>query len=107
MKATEFTLEVLKNIGNYENVKFSVTYKLDKNEEPNFAVAKKEIEQQFAVLYCKKEQPKQRRIMSVEEKHKIEFRLANGTATIAQVLEYYSVDDYTLAQWKEKYNTNH
>lgn len=51
MKITEIAFDVLRNIGNFENVRYSVTVALDEGEKPDFEPLKKAIYRQHAKLY--------------------------------------------------------
>lgn len=105
MKIKEYTLEVLKNLGNYENAKFSLTVTCDKGEEPNFGELRDMIEKQYYQLYikpkedAKKEAEKPKLVKDSELCRKIEARLKNKTATLKQVKDYYQVDNTIYLQW--------
>lgn len=113
MKLKEYTLEVLKNLGNYENVKFTLTATCEKGEEPDYQQLRDIIEAQYEAIYkTKKEAPKAKApattsthkkevlVYGSETCKKIEERLKGNTATIEQVTKYYDVNETILAAWK-------
>ena len=63
MKAKEITMQIVKNLGNYETVRFEVTYSLnDTNVSKAFEEAHSELENAYTKIYkTKQEVPKETR----------------------------------------------
>ena len=56
MKATEITMQIVKNLGNYETARLECTYTLDDGDEVEscFQAARYELEKSFQKAYQKK-----------------------------------------------------
>lgn len=55
MKATEITMQIVKNLGNYETCRLEATFTLDSGDDLTeaFVMARKELEQAYDVAYEK------------------------------------------------------
>ena len=55
MKPTEITMQIVKNLGNYETCRLEATYTLDENDDltQSFITARKDLETAFAKAYPK------------------------------------------------------
>ena len=55
MKATEITMQIVKNLGNYETCRLEATFTLDDKDDltQSFVMARKELEQAYDVAYEK------------------------------------------------------
>ena len=53
MKPTEITMQIVKNLGNYETCRLEATYTLDENDDLTqaFVTARKQLETAFAKAY--------------------------------------------------------
>ena len=53
MKPTEITMQIVKNLGNYETCRLEATYTLDENDDltKSFIKARKQLETAFAKAY--------------------------------------------------------
>ena len=61
MKPTEITMQIVKNLGNYETCRLEATYTLDENDDltQSFITARKDLETAFAKAYEKPKEPKE------------------------------------------------
>lgn len=66
MKATEITMQIVKNLGNYETARLECTYTLDDGDEVEscFQAARYELEKSFQKAYQKK-QPDTREVLTM------------------------------------------
>ena len=55
MKPTEITMQIVKNLGNYETCRLEATFTLDDKDDltQSFVMARKELEQAYDVAYEK------------------------------------------------------
>ena len=62
MKPTEITMQIVKNLGNYETCRLEATYTLDDNDDLTqaFVTARKDLETAFAKAYEKPKEPKEK-----------------------------------------------
>ena len=66
MKPTEITMQIVKNLGNYETARIECTYTLDEGDEVEscFQAARYELEKAFQKAYEKK-QPDTREVLTM------------------------------------------
>ena len=66
MKATEITMQIVKNLGNYETARLECTYTLDEGDEVEscFQAARYELEKSYQKAYQKK-QPDTREVLTM------------------------------------------
>lgn len=100
MKPTEISLQVVKNLGNFQSVRASITYTLDENEDTLTALsrAKEDIDNAFNHLYEKKGIPtatleKEPLIVDSPIFNRIKKGLKDGKFTIEQVFGWYEVSE--------------
>ena len=62
MKPTEITMQIVKNLGNYETCRLEATYTLDENDDLTqaFVTARKQLETAFAKAYEKPKEQKEK-----------------------------------------------
>ena len=62
MKPAEITMQIVKNLGNYETCRLEATYTLDENDDltQSFITARKDLETAFAKAYEKPKEPKEK-----------------------------------------------
>ena len=113
MKAKEITLNLTRNLGNYETARMSVTYEINEGDDvvDSFKSAQLEINEAFDALfpdynegsYVEKSDEnynnettiKKQPLKIDDEKFlKIKKRIMNGTLTIEDVEKYYELGDY-------------
>jgi hypothetical protein len=112
MKAKEITLNLTRNLGNYETARMAVTYEINEGDDviDSFKSAQLEINEAFDALfpdynagsYVEKSAEnydnemtiKKQQLMIDDEKFlKIKKRIMNGTLTIEDVEKYYELGE--------------
>ena len=114
MKAKEITLNLTRNLGNYETARMAVTYEMNDNDDviDSFKSAQIEINEAFDALfpayygveqYTEKSNNaalegkegilKTELIENSSEFNKIAKRIESGTMSISDVEEYYCLND--------------
>ena len=63
MKPTEITMQIVKNLGNYETCRLEASFTLDENDDltQSFVKARKDLETAFAKAYGKPKEPEKRK----------------------------------------------
>ncbi len=114
MKAKEITLNLTRNLGNYETARMAVTYEVTDDDDvvDSFVSAKMEIDEAFDALFPdyygveqyvektdnielegKEGTLKTELIENSSEFNKIAKRIESGTMSISDVEEYYCLND--------------
>ena len=113
MKAKEITLNLTRNLGNYETARMSVTYEINEGDDviDSFKSAQLEINEAFDALfpdynagsyveksvesnYDNETTIKKQPLMIDDDKFlKIKKRIMNGTLTIEDVEKYYELGE--------------
>jgi hypothetical protein len=113
MKAKEITLNLTRNLGNYETARMAVTYEINEGDDviDSFKSAQLEINEAFDALfpdynagsYVEKSDEnydnemtiKKQQLMIDDDKFlKIKKRIMNGTLTIEDVEKYYELGEH-------------
>lgn len=113
MKAKEITLNLTRNLGNYETARMSVTYEINERDDviDSFKSAQLEINEAFdalfpdynAVPYVEKSAENYDNEMTIKKQPltiddekflKIKKRIMNGTLTIEDVEKYYELGEH-------------
>ena len=113
MKAKEITLNLTRNLGNYETARMAVTYEINEGDDviDSFKSAQLEINEAFDALfpdynagsYVEKSDEnynnettiKKQPLMIDDDKFlKIKKRIMNGTLTIEDVEKYYELGEH-------------
>lgn len=104
MKAKEITMQIVKNLGNYETARFEATYTLDKGDdvEQSFLAARRELEAAYAKAYekPKAEKPKERQTLTMEMPEYIRCKKAldTGKVTIAELQNYFILSEPVIVE---------
>ena len=120
MKAKEITMQIVKNLGNYETARFEATYTLDKGDdvEQSFLAARAELERAYAKAYeqpkqqsqpKQQPQPKERAVLTFEMPEYIRCKKAldNGKVTIAELQNHFILTEPIIIELlKSKDNGN-
>lgn len=113
MKAKEITLNLTRNLGNYETARMAVTYEINERDDviDSFKSAQLEINEAFDALfpdynagsyveksvesnYDNETTIKKQQLMIDDDKFlKIKKRIMNGTLTIEDVEKYYELGE--------------
>lgn len=96
MKAKEITMQIVKNLGNYETVRLEVTAELlpeDENITGCFAILQMQLEETYSKLYTEK-RPKVRELLTMTHPklQGVISALINGKADIKLVQESFIID---------------
>lgn len=114
MKAKEITLNLTRNLGNYETARMAVTYEINEGDDviDSFKSAQLEINEAFDALfpdynagsyveksvesnYDNETTIKKQQLMIDDDKFlKIKKRIMNGTLTIEDVEKYYELGEH-------------
>ena len=91
MKAEKITMQIVKNLGNYEAVRLEATFFLDEKDDltQSFVSAREKLETAFKVAYNKKEvlTPKHPRFDGIRSV------LLNGKTDIKEIEKYFVISD--------------
>lgn len=112
----EIQLEICRNLGNYENVRYSVTAGLNKGEEADFSALKEHIDKQHASLYGSQKNVQQmaekaaitmksnKQLLTLSHKDyaAITKRLSNGSVTLDVVTQFYDINQAVYDDWHNK-----
>ena len=100
MKATEITMQIVKNLGNYETCRLEATYTLDPKDdiERSFMQAKQELENAYAKCYGLKPKLTTRS----KEFDRICKALAENKTDIEDLLKYFVVTDDAMDYFMER-----
>ena len=101
MKAEKITMQIVKNLGNYETVRFEAEFLVEEGELliDCFSIAKQELENSFNELYKKPKQPEAKQPEAKTERKELVFAspefyrvckaLDDGKADLKYVQQYY------------------
>ena len=100
MKPTEITMQIVKNLGNYEAVRLEATYALDPKDdiERSFLQARQELENAYAKCYGLK--PKL--TTKSKEFDRICKALAEDKTDIEDLRKYFDVADDAMDYFMER-----
>ena len=92
MKPTEITMQIVKNLGNYETARLECTYTLDAGDEvvSCFEAARYELEKAYQKAYQKK-QPDTREVLTMAHPQfaQIMKAFADGRVDLVECQKYY------------------
>ena len=101
MKPTEITMQIVKNLGNYETCRLEATYTLDENDDltESFIKARKDLETAFAKAYEKPKEPKEPKEKQPEKRKPLTFKspefervckaLAEGRTDVEELKKFF------------------
>ena len=101
MKPTEITMQIVKNLGNYETCRLEATYTLDENDDltQSFITARKDLETAFAKAYEKPKEPKEPKEKQPEKRKPLTFKspefervckaLAEGRTDVEELKKFF------------------
>ena len=100
MKATEITMQIVKNLGNYETCRLEATYTLDPKDdiERSFLQAKQELENAFAKCYGLKT----KLTTKSKEFDRVCNALAENKTDIEDLRKYFDVTEDAMKHFKER-----
>ena len=92
MKAERITMQIVKNLGNYETVRFEAEFLVDDGEQLTdcFSIAKNELETAFNTIYCKKEKAERKELVFASpEFYRVCHALNDGRTDLKDVQKYF------------------
>ena len=101
MKPAEITMQIVKNLGNYETCRLEATYTLDENDDltQSFITARKDLETAFAKAYEKPKEPKEPKEKQPEKRKPLTFKspefervckaLAEGRTDVEELKKFF------------------
>lgn len=100
MKPTEITMQIVKNLGNYETCRLEASFTLDPtdNVQESFLQARRELEKAYTKCYGLK--PKL--TTKSKEFDRVCKALAEKKTDIEDLLKYFDIQDDAMAYFKEK-----
>ena len=100
MKPTEITMQIVKNLGNYETCRLEATYTLDENDDltKSFITARKDIETAFAKAYGIKPE------LTIKSKEfdSVCNALFERRTTLAEVAKFFKISDDAMKELKSR-----
>ena len=106
MKATEITMQIFKNLGNYETCRLEATYTLDDKDdlETSFKTARRQLENAYKTAYGIKPEKTEKREIDVnsQEFERICKALYDGRTDLKELEKYYTFDSHAMFYLKEK-----
>ena len=98
MKPTEITMQIVKNLGNYETCRLEATYTLDENDDLTqaFVTARKQLETAFAKAYekQKEKEPEKRKQLTLTspEFERVCKALAEGRTDMKELKKFFIIE---------------
>ena len=98
MKPTEITMQIVKNLGNYETCRLEATYTLDENDDLTqaFVTARKQLETAFEKAYekPKEKQPEKRKELNLTspEFDRVCKALAEGRTDMKELKKFFIIE---------------
>jgi len=106
MKPTEITMQIVKNLGNYETCRLEATYTLDDSDdlETAFKSARRQLENAYKTAYGIKPEKTEKRAIDVnsQEFERICKALYLGSTDLKELEKYYTFDSHAMFYLKEK-----
>lgn len=106
MKAKEITLQIVKNLGNYETCRFEATYIIEDGEDLllSFLTAKNDLEKAYNACYPKSAPVKEGLIpLTTQSKQfdRVCSALYKGTTDLEQIKKFYVIADDAIEYFKK------
>ena len=98
MKPTEITMQIVKNLGNYETCRLEATYTLDEKDDLTqaFVTARKQLETAFAKAYekQKEKEPEKRKQLTLTspEFERVCKALAEGRTDVDELKKFFIIE---------------
>lgn len=105
MKAKEITMQIVKNLGNYETARLEAVYELLDGEDMNvaFMSARNELESAFKAAYQKPKHIERKELtMTSPELNRVCSALHNGQTDIMDVQKYFIISKEVMNLLIEK-----
>ena len=101
MKPTEITMQIVKNLGNYETCRLEATFTLDENDDLTqaFVTARKQLETAFEKAYEKPKEPKEKQpekrkplTLTSPEFDRVCKALAEGRTDVEELKKFFIIE---------------
>lgn len=102
MKPTEITMQIVKNLGNYETCRLEATFTLDEGDDLTnaFVIARKELEQAYATAYDVKKDNRKELLFYTKEFDRVCKALHEQKTNIIELQEYFKMSDAIIEYFK-------
>lgn len=106
MKAERITFQMVKNLGNYETVRFEIEYSLNENDniQDAFITAKNELDVSFNEIYKKKEPDRQCKLPILTPESEVFNRvcksLHDGRTDLHDLQKYFQISESAIIYFK-------
>lgn len=103
MKATEITMQIVKNLGNYETCRLEATFTLDEgdNLETAFKSARQQLENAYATAYDVKNDNRKELLFYSKEFDRVCKALHEGKTDIKELQKYFKMSDVIIKYFKD------
>ena len=100
MKPTEITMQIVKNLGNYETCRLEVTYTLDENDDLTqaFVTARQQLETAFAKAY----EIKPELTIKSKEFNRVCNALFERRTTLVEVAKFFKISNDAMKELKSR-----
>ena len=102
MKATEITMQIVKNLGNYEACRLEATYTLDDKDDltQSFVTARKQLEKAFETAYEIKKDDRKSLELNSKEFDRVCKALKDGKTDLKDLEKYFIVSQEAINYFK-------
>ena len=102
MKATEITMQIVKNLGNYETCRLEATYTLDDKDDltQSFVTARKQLEKAFETAYEIKKDDRKSLELNSKEFDRVCKALKDGKTDLKDLEKYFIVSQEAINYFK-------
>ena len=103
MKPTEITMQIVKNLGNYETCRLEATYTLEDNDDltQSFVTARKQLEKAFETAYGIKKDDRKSLELNSKEFDRVCKALKDGKTDLKDLEKYFIVSHEAVNYFKE------
>ena len=103
MKPTEITMQIVKNLGNYETCRLEATYTLDDKDDltQSFVTARKQLEKAFETAYGIKKDDIKSLVLNSKEFDRVCKALKDGKTDLKDLEKYFIVSQEAVNYFKE------
>ena len=102
MKATEITMQIVKNLGNYETCRLEATFTLDDKDDltQSFVTSRKQLEKAFETAYGIKKDDRKSLELNSKEFDRVCKALKDGKTDLKDLEKYFIVSHEAVNYFK-------
>ena len=102
MKPTEITMQIVKNLGNYETCRLEATFTLDDKDDltQSFVTARKQLEKAFETAYEIKKDDRKSLELNSKEFDRVCKALKDGKTDLKDLEKYFIVSQEAINYFK-------